>query len=85
MRSALPVAAVAGVLALAGCSQGGKNSAGPEAASSAGGASATAAAARGVLTIPQDVDEETKKQYVYQNALAACMRGEGLHLHPARG
>ncbi|MGW1883253.1 hypothetical protein [Streptomyces sp. NPDC001970] len=82
MRSALPVAAVAGVLALAGCSQGGNNSVGPEAASSAGGASATAAAKNGVLTIPQDADEETKKQYVYQNALAACMRAKGFTYTP---
>ncbi|MFD5568011.1 hypothetical protein [Streptomyces cadmiisoli] len=82
MRSALPVAAVAGVLALAGCSsQADKNSAGPEAASSAG-ASATTAGKDGLLTVPQDASEETKKEYVYKNAIAACMRAKGFTYTP---
>ncbi|MGW1544111.1 hypothetical protein ACWCPM_28380 [Streptomyces sp. NPDC002309] len=82
MRAALPGAAVAaaGVLVLAGCSQNGNAS--PDAASAAGSPSAPATAANGELTIPQDIDEETKKEYLYQNAVAACMRGKGFTYTP---
>ncbi|WP_432041975.1 hypothetical protein [Streptomyces cadmiisoli] len=89
-RVALPVAAVtaAGALALAGCSEGGKDSSEPDSAStgstasSADGASSPAVAENGVLTIPQDVDEETKKEYLLQNAIAACMRAKGFTYTP---
>ncbi|MFJ4467220.1 hypothetical protein ACIP2X_06805 [Streptomyces sp. NPDC089424] len=80
MRAALPVAAATGVLVLAGCSQG-DNTSSPG-TSSAGSASAQAPAGNGELTVPQDVDEETKKQYLYQNALAVCMRAKGFTYTP---
>ncbi|SDN62033.1 hypothetical protein [Streptomyces wuyuanensis] len=80
MRGALPVAAAAGVLLLAGCSQSDGQSAVPGA--SAGGSSATAAAPNGLLTVPHDADEETRKQYLYQNAIAGCMRAQGFAYTP---
>ncbi|MEV7992612.1 hypothetical protein AB0O67_11980 [Streptomyces sp. NPDC086077] len=82
MRAALPVAASAAtcVLVLTGCSQSGKTS--PGSAASAGSASAPTTAANGELAVPQDADEETKKQYLYQNALAACMREKGFTYTP---
>ncbi|MEU6705419.1 hypothetical protein [Streptomyces wuyuanensis] len=80
MRGALPVAAAAGVLLLAGCSPSDTQS--PGAASSAGGSPAPSAAPNGLLTVPHDADEETKKQYLYQNAIAECMRAKGFSYTP---
>ncbi|MFG2755708.1 hypothetical protein [Streptomyces wuyuanensis] len=82
MRGALPVAAAAGVLLLAGCSRSDTQSPAPGAASSAGGSSAAAAAPNGLLTVPHDADEETRKQYLYQNAIAECMRAKGFTYTP---
>jgi hypothetical protein len=89
LRSAAwPAVAVAGVLAFTGCSQGGD---GPSASassssgtspSSGSGTSSSAASAKGELTIPGDANDETRKQYVEQNALAACMRAKGFTYTP---
>jgi hypothetical protein len=65
------------VLALAGCSQNDKDPAGPRTAPSAGAASSPVAAANGELAIPQDAAETARQEYVYQNALASCMRAKG--------
>ncbi|MFG3660950.1 hypothetical protein [Streptomyces sp. NPDC047706] len=82
LRPALPAVAAAatGVLVLTGCSGSGSTS--PQAAASAGSPTAPATAVNGELTIPQDADEETKKAYLYQNALAVCMRAKGFTYTP---
>lgn len=74
-----PAVAAAGVIALSACSGGDGGSAAPPAptASSGGDAASASASAGGELAIPADADEDTKKQYVEQNALAACMRAKG--------
>ncbi|GHB13414.1 hypothetical protein GCM10010330_79160 [Streptomyces tendae] len=75
-----PAMTAAGLLALSGCSQGGGDVAAP--AASGGGKPSPTASAGGELTIPSDVDEETKKQYVQENAMAACMRAKGFTYTP---
>jgi hypothetical protein len=89
LRSAAwPAVAVAGVLALTGCSQGGDgpsasaSSSSGTSSSSGSGTSSSAASAKGELTIPEDANDETRKQYVEQNALAACMRAKGFTYTP---
>ncbi|MFC4508148.1 MULTISPECIES: hypothetical protein [Streptomyces] len=83
---AWPAVAAAGVLALAGCSQGGDgpsaSSGGITSSASGGSASSSATSAKGDLAIPADADDETRKAYVAQNALAACMRAKGFTYTP---
>ena len=75
-----PAVAAAGVLALSGCSQDDGDSA-ASAASDDGEPSGTAST-NGELAIPFNADEETKKLYVQENALAACMRAKGFTYTP---
>lgn len=71
------VAVAVGVLALSACSGGGgKGSAEPGASGSAT-SSSPAVSAAGELAVPADADEDTKKEYVYENAMASCMRAQG--------
>ncbi|MEU4098398.1 hypothetical protein [Streptomyces sp. NPDC026673] len=82
-RALWPAAAMAGVLALAGCSQGDKSDGGSAApAAPSGDASPSRAAAKGELAIPEGADEETRQQYVLENALAVCMRKKGFTYTP---
>jgi hypothetical protein len=76
---AWPAVAVAGVLALTGCSQGGDS---PSASASGSGTSSSSTSAKGLLTIPGDADEDTRRQYVNQNAMATCMRAKGFTYTP---
>ncbi|MGI5251309.1 hypothetical protein [Actinacidiphila glaucinigra] len=75
-----PVAAVAGVLVLAGCSQGDGGSAAP--ADSGDRAPSSKAATNGELAVPEGADEGTRQIYVSQNATAACMRKKGFTYTP---
>ncbi|MFF3606846.1 hypothetical protein [Streptomyces sp. NPDC002463] len=69
------------VIALSGCSDGGGVVAMPD-ASSPSGAPSTGPSSGGELSVPADADEETRKQYVEQNALASCMRAKGFVYTP---
>ncbi|MFH8625889.1 hypothetical protein ACH4A8_29050 [Streptomyces vietnamensis] len=69
------------VIALSGCSDDGGAVAMPDASSPSGSASA-APSSGAELAIPADANEETRKQYVEQNALAACMRAKGFVYTP---
>jgi hypothetical protein len=55
-----------------------------DSASTAGGGSKTTKTADGAtqLTIPDGTDDETKKRYIYENALAACMKKQGFTYTP---
>ncbi|MFI8181933.1 hypothetical protein OG539_21990 [Actinacidiphila glaucinigra] len=78
-----PVAAAAGVLVLAGCSQGDGGSAAPAAAAGPGDrAPSSKAAANGELAVPEGADEGTRQIYVSENATAACMRKKGFTYTP---
>lgn len=81
-RTFWPVAAAAGVLALAGCSQGDGGSAAPDGSGDRAPTSASGAPAAGEAAIPEGVDEETKQIYVSENATAACMRKKGFTYTP---
>ncbi|WP_438306725.1 hypothetical protein ACSHXN_44945 (plasmid) [Streptomyces sp. HUAS TT11] len=74
-----PMAAAAAVFAFAGCGSG-------SAASSESGdrspSSKVGASSKGELAIPEGADEVTKKLYVSQNAVAACMRAKGFTYTP---
>ena len=79
-RAAWPSVVAAGVLALAGCSQ---PTDGPAAAApTRGGEPSPTASANGGLAIPADADDETRKAYIEQNAIAACMRAKGFTYTP---
>ena len=86
--AAWPTLAVAGVLALSACSQGGDgpsasaSSGGSTSSSSGSGTSSSASSTKGELAIPGDANEETRKLYVEQNAMAACMRAKGFTYTP---
>lgn len=83
--TAWPVVAVAAALALAGCSQGGDGPAMSGSHSSVGssdGETSSASPATGELAIPADADDETRKRYIEENALAACMRAQGFTYTP---
>ncbi|MFF0478450.1 hypothetical protein [Streptomyces sp. NPDC004284] len=73
--------AAIGVIALSGCSDGGGAVAMPD-TSSPSDAPSAGASSGGELSVPADADEETRKQYVEQNALAACMRAKGFVYTP---
>lgn len=78
-----PVAAVAGVLALAGCSQGDGGSAAPAgSARSAGSGDRAPSPSTGGVAIPEGADEVTRQIYVSENAIAACMRKKGFTYTP---
>ncbi|MGW0296480.1 hypothetical protein ACWDYK_07135 [Streptomyces anthocyanicus] len=79
-RGVWPAVATIGVLALSGCSQGDGHSAAP--AASDGGRPSPTASAGGELAVPADADEETRKSYVRENAMAACMRAKGFTYTP---
>jgi hypothetical protein len=73
------ITCLTGYVGRARVSTGSQSAAGPSAApASSGGAPAPTASADGDLAIPADADEETRKQYVEENAMAACMRAKGL-------
>jgi hypothetical protein len=80
--AAWPTLAVAGVLALTGCSQGGDGPSASASASSGGSTSSSASSAKGLLTIPGDANEDTRREYVEQNTRAACMRAKGFTYTP---
>ncbi|MEU4098943.1 hypothetical protein [Streptomyces sp. NPDC026673] len=73
-------AGLAGMVALVGCSQGDAESAPPTTSSTS--SSPSRAAANGELAIPDGADEETKKAYLLENAVAACMRKQGFSYTP---
>ncbi|MGW5781713.1 hypothetical protein [Streptomyces sp. NPDC003863] len=73
--------AAIGVIALSGCSDGGGVVAMPDASSPSGTPSAGPSSGA-ELSVPADADEETRKQYVEQHALAACMRAKGFVYTP---
>ncbi|MER7540586.1 hypothetical protein ABTX77_38425 [Streptomyces sp. NPDC097704] len=68
------------VIALSGCSDGGVVAM-PDASSSSG-APSPGPSSGGELSAPAGADEETRKQYVEQNALASCMRAKGFVYTP---
>ncbi|MGV9914661.1 hypothetical protein ACWEWD_15030 [Streptomyces tendae] len=76
-----PAAAVIGALALSACS-GDDGDGAAAAAPSGGGSSASSAAPGGDLAVPAGADEETKKKYLYENEMAACMRAQGFVYTP---
>ncbi|MEV7077964.1 hypothetical protein AB0N88_05390 [Streptomyces sp. NPDC093516] len=77
-----PTVAVIGAIGLSACSADGGGSATPAASAGGGNTSDATASSNGALAVPADADEETKKQYVEQNALAACMRAKGFTYTP---
>lgn len=85
IRPNLPLTATAtltALLVLSGCSSGSGDgkSADPGAASVAGNNAAGAAptaGSDGQLAVPERADEQTKKEYAIQNAIASCMRQAG--------
>ncbi|MFF4761278.1 hypothetical protein [Streptomyces sp. NPDC001292] len=77
-----PAVAAVGVLSLSACSGDGGDSTSTTSSGKGGQPSATAAAANGDLAIPVDADEETKKKYIEENTIAACMRAEGFTYTP---
>ncbi|MFI5998175.1 hypothetical protein ACIBAC_40785 [Streptomyces sp. NPDC051362] len=79
-----PSMAAAGVLVLVGCSQGADSTSAANSASThaSGGAPSAATAAKGELAIPADADDETRRAYIAQNVLAACMRAKGFTYTP---
>jgi hypothetical protein len=91
LRSYLITALAAGMLPLlAACAgSGGSGDSGvktgaADSASTAGSGSKTTTTADGAtqLTIPDGTDDETKKRYIYENALAACMKKQGFTYTP---
>ncbi|MFF8097900.1 hypothetical protein [Streptomyces sp. NPDC016675] len=81
-RAAWMAAVAVPLIAVAGCSGDGGTSEGSGAAASSGSSTPGTAAENGELEIPSDADEETKKAYVQENALAACMRKQGFTYTP---
>ncbi|MGW3247922.1 hypothetical protein [Streptomyces sp. NPDC001070] len=82
LRGFWPATAVAGVLVLAGCSQGDGGSAAPADSGDRAPSSQAGSPAKGELAIPEDADEGTRQEYVWQNAMAACMRAKGFTYTP---
>ncbi|MEU1618887.1 hypothetical protein ABZ479_16525 [Streptomyces sp. NPDC005722] len=81
-RTFWPVAAAAGVLAVAGCSQ---QDGGPAAAVGSGdraSSSKAGASSNGEVAIPEGADETTRQIYVTENTVAACMRKKGFTYTP---
>ncbi|MFJ5308198.1 hypothetical protein [Streptomyces sp. NPDC088350] len=66
---------------LAACGGGGDKSASSSAGS---GGTATTTAANGAvqLTVPDGVDDATKKEYIQENAIAVCMKKQGFAYTP---
>ncbi|SNT57365.1 hypothetical protein [Actinacidiphila glaucinigra] len=81
-RAFWPAAAVAGALALAGCSQGDGGSAAPAGSGDRAPSSKAGEPAKGEVAIPEGVDEGTRQIYVSENATAACMRKKGFTYTP---
>ncbi|MET9873155.1 hypothetical protein ABZZ36_00730 [Actinacidiphila glaucinigra] len=80
-----PVAAAAGVLVLAGCSQGDGGSAAPAAPAEtvgSGGGDRAPSPSTGGVAIPEGADEVTRQVYTTENAIAACMRKKGFTYTP---
>jgi hypothetical protein len=88
LRSSLITALAAGMLPLlaacAGSGGSGVKTGAAESASTAGSGSKTTTTADGAtqLTIPDGTDDETKKRYIYENALAVCMKKQGFTYTP---
>lgn len=86
IRNSLVTALAAGMLPLlAACGGSGvRTGAAADSASTAGSGSKTTTTADGAtqLTIPDGTDDETKKRYIYENALAACMKKQGFTYTP---
>jgi hypothetical protein len=77
--------AAAGLLPLlAGCGGSTGGGAGADVTSVASSAAKTATAADGSvqLTVPDGADDQTKKQYLMENALASCMKRQGFTYTP---
>ncbi|MGW3496365.1 hypothetical protein [Streptomyces sp. NPDC001020] len=80
-----PTVAAAGVISLSACSgDGGDSAAASASAASSGedGRPSATAAANGELAVPADADEGTKKKYIEENTIAACMRAKGFTYTP---
>jgi hypothetical protein len=88
LRSSLITALAAGMLPLlaacGGSAGSGVKTGTADSASTAGSSSKTTKTADGAtqLTIPDGTDDETKKRYIYENALAACMKKQGFTYTP---
>ncbi|MFJ6464027.1 hypothetical protein ACIQM0_23855 [Streptomyces sp. NPDC091387] len=72
-----------GLLPLLAACGGSSDKAGADAASSNAGNSSTTNADGAVqLTVPGDADDATKKKYIEQNAISACMKKQGFTFTP---
>ncbi|MGW0585226.1 hypothetical protein ACWD25_57290 [Streptomyces sp. NPDC002920] len=87
LRDSLIAVCVAGLLPLLAACGGGDSSAdgsgdGKTAAGSTGDAGTKTVDGAVQLNIPEGVDADTKKQYIQENAIAACMRKQGFSYTP---
>ncbi|MEU4099003.1 hypothetical protein [Streptomyces sp. NPDC026673] len=71
------------MIAIVGCSQNNGDSAAPShTASSSAHTRTSQPPQENELAIPEDADDETKQQYLIENAIAACMRAQGFTYTP---
>ncbi|MGW3463068.1 hypothetical protein ACWDE9_27270 [Streptomyces olivaceoviridis] len=76
-----PTMAAIGVISVSACGGSGDSATSSASPGENGQPSATAAA-NGELAVPADADEATKKKYIQENAVAACMRAKGFTYTP---
>lgn len=84
LRTTLVAALAVGTLTLlTGCGGAGdKGGAGPASAAGGGDATTTTTGGAAQLTVPDGVDDATKKEYVMENAIAVCMKKKGFTYTP---
>ncbi|WP_234469277.1 MULTISPECIES: hypothetical protein [unclassified Streptomyces] len=85
IRSPLITALAVGLLPLLAACGGGdstKSTASSGSSGSSGGSTTTTSNGAVQLTVPDGVDEETKQQYIEENAIAVCMKKQGFTYTP---